>query len=160
MIRRHSAAFYGFIGWLGNTRLVTRIHPIAYRATDGRWFTGSTLGLRQIVLTTTGRHSGQPRDAPLFGFPEGDRMIVVASKNGSDQEPGWVWNLRADPAATVRVGSEIRAVRAYEAAGAERERLWDLVVEAYPGYDLYQERTSRRIPVVVLAPVRRDGVAA
>ena len=102
MIRRHSAAFYGFVGWLGNTRLITRAHPIAYRATGGRWFTGRNLGVLHVVLTTTGRLSG------------------------------------------------------YAAEGAERDRLWRLVVQAYPGYELYQQRTRRQIPVVVLAPASRD----
>ena len=156
MIRRHSAAFYGFVGWLGNTRLITRAHPIAYRATGGRWFTGRNLGVLHVVLTTTGRLSGQSRDAPLFAFPDGDRLLVVASKNGSDREPGWVWNLRSDPLATVRVGREVRIVRGHAAEGAERDRLWRLVVQAYPGYELYQQRTRRQIPVVVLAPASRD----
>ena len=78
--------------------------------------------------------------------------MVVGSKNGSDREPGWVWNLRADPSATVRVGREVRAIRAYEAEGDERDRLWRLAADAYPGYDGYQRRTSRPIPVVVFAP--------
>jgi deazaflavin-dependent oxidoreductase (nitroreductase family) len=152
MTTRHSAGFYGFIGWLGNTRVVTRLHPLAYRLTGGRWFTGRNLGVLHVVLTTTGRHSGKPRDVPLFAFRDGDRIVVVASRNGSDREAAWVWNLRADPAARMRVGREVRDVRAYEAEGEERDRLWRLVIEGYPGYELYQRRTARLIPVVVLEP--------
>ena len=118
----------------------------------GRWFSGRNLGVLHVVLTTTGRHSGRAREAPLFAFPDGDRIVVVGSRNGSDREPGWVWNLRDDPSATVRVAREVRAVRAYEAEGDERDRLWRLAVDGYPGYDLYQRQTSRLIPVVVLAP--------
>src|SRR5690349_16273306 len=123
MTRLHSTRFYGFIGWLGNTRLVTRLHPIAYRVMGGRWFSGRNLGVLHVVLTTTGRQSGRPREAPLFAFPDRDRIVVVGSKNGSDREPGWVWNLRADPAATVRIGRDVRAVHGYEATGDERDRL-------------------------------------
>ncbi|MEO5964506.1 MAG: nitroreductase family deazaflavin-dependent oxidoreductase [Candidatus Limnocylindrales bacterium] len=156
MTTRHSARFYRFIGWLGNTRLITRLHPIAYRLTGGRWFTGSDLGVLHVLLTTTGRHSGTSRDVPLFAIRDGDRLVVVGSKNGSDDEPGWVLNLRADPRARVQVGRDVRPVDSHEAEDEERARLWALVVAAYPGYDLYQRRTARRIPVVVLAPA---GVA-
>ena len=160
MRTRHSPAFYGFIGWLGNTRLVTRLHPVAYRAMGGRWFSGRNLGVLHVVLTTTGRRSEQPREAPLFAFPDGDRIVVVGSRNGSDREPGWVWNIRANPSARVRIGREVRPVHAYEAEGEERARLWHLVVGAYPGYALYQERTARLIPVVVLAPARAEAEVA
>jgi len=152
MTTRHSAGFYRLIGWLGNTRLVTRLHPLVYRVAGGRWFTGRNLGVLHVVLTTTGRPSGRPRDVPLFAFRDGDRIIVVASKNGSDREAAWVWNLRADPAARMRVGREVRDVRAYEAEGEERDRLWRLVTAGYPGYELYQRQTARRIPVIVLEP--------
>jgi deazaflavin-dependent oxidoreductase (nitroreductase family) len=152
MTTRHSPAFYGFIGWLGNTRIVTRLHPVAYRALGGRWFTGSNLGVLHVVLMTHGRRSGRPREAPLFAFRDGKVVVVVASKNGSEHEPGWIWNLRADPAASLRIGSEVLNVRAREAAGDERDRLWRLVVDAYPGYELYQRQTARLIPVVVLEP--------
>lgn len=152
MTTRHSARFYRFIGWLGNTRLVTRLHPFAYRVAGGRWFTGRNLGVLHVVLTTTGRRTGRLRDVPLFAFCDGERIVVVASKNGSDHEAGWVWNLRANPAARMRVGGEVRDVRGYEAAGEERDRLWRLVVEGYPGYELYQRQTARVIPVVVLEP--------
>ena len=152
MTTRHSARLYGFIGWLGNTRVITRIHPYAYRLAGGRWFTGRNLGVLHVVLTTTGRQSGRPRDVPLFAFRDADRIVVVASKNGSDHEPAWVWNLRADPAASVRIGRQVRAVHGHEADGDERDRLWAMVVAAYPGYELYQHQTTRRIPVMVLTP--------
>ena len=151
MADRHSDTYYRFFGTLANTRVVTRLHPMAYKATGGRWLIGRNLGLN-VVLMTTGRQSGQVREAPLLAFEDGDRIVVVASKNGSDREPGWVWNLRADPGARVRVGGEIRVVHAREAEGAERERLWTRAVDLYRGYDLYQAKTARRIPVIVLEP--------
>ena len=157
MTTRHSARFYGFVGWLGNTRLVTRFHPIAYRATGGRWITGSTLGILHIVLTTTGRRTGRRREAPLFAFRDGDRFVVVASKNGSDAEPGWIWNLRANPVAGVRFGRDVIDVRAHEARGEERARLWRTVAAGFPGYELYQQQTARRIPIVVLVPISEEA---
>lgn len=152
MAKRRGDAYYRFFGTLGNSRVVTRLHPVAYRLTGGRGLIGHNLGMLNVVLITTGRQSGQVREAPLLATRDGDRIVLVASKNGADREPGWVWNLRADPQAQVRVGSTVRDVRAYEAEGEERERLWGLAVEAYPGYDLYQGKTARRIPVIVLEP--------
>jgi deazaflavin-dependent oxidoreductase (nitroreductase family) len=148
---RRPDAYYRVFGTLGNSRVVTRLHPVAYRLTGGRWLIGRNL-LLNVVLTTTGRQSGRTRDAPLLAVEDGERLIVVGSKNGADVEPGWVWNLRAQPEALVRVGREVREVRAHEAEGEERERLWRLAAEAYPGYDLYQRKTTRRLPVVVLEP--------
>jgi deazaflavin-dependent oxidoreductase (nitroreductase family) len=152
MAKRRGDAYYRFFGTLGNSRVVTRLHPVAYRITGGRGLIGHNLGMLNVVLVTTGRQSGQVREAPLLATEDGDRIVIVASKNGSDREPGWVWNLRADPEAKVRVGSSVRDVRAYEASGDERERLWARAVEAYRGYDLYQRKTTRRIPVIVLEP--------
>ena len=151
MANRHSDAYYRFFGTLANTRVVTRLHPMAYKVTGGRWLIGRNFGLN-VVLVMTGRQSGQVREAPLLAFEDGDRIVVVASKNGSDREPGWVWNLRADPDARVRVGGVVRDVHAREAEGGERERLWTRAVDLYRGYDLYQAKTARRIPVIVLEP--------
>jgi deazaflavin-dependent oxidoreductase (nitroreductase family) len=151
MARRHSDAYYRFFGAFGNSRVVTRLHPIAYRLTGGRWLIGRNLMLN-VVLTTTGRHSARTREAPLLALEDGDRIVVVGSRNGADRDPDWVWNLRAQPDAHVRVRGAVRDVRAHEADGEERERLWLLAVEAYRGYDLYQRKTARRLPVVVLEP--------
>jgi deazaflavin-dependent oxidoreductase (nitroreductase family) len=152
MAKRRDDAYYRFWGTLGNSRLITRLHPVAYRLTGGRGVIGHNLGMLNVVLITTGRQSGQVREAPLLAFEDGDRIVLVASKNGADREPGWVWNLRADPEAVVRVGSSVREVRAHEAEGEERVRLWARAVEAYRGYDFYQRKTTRRIPVIVLEP--------
>lgn len=81
-------------------------------------------------------------------------MVVIGSNAGGAREPAWVGNLRARPRAQVRIRRELRAVVAFEAAGEERERLWALVVEGYPGCALYAQRATRRIPVVVLEAAR------
>jgi deazaflavin-dependent oxidoreductase (nitroreductase family) len=105
-----------------------------------------------------GRRSGRVREIPLYAFEDGNRLVVIGSNMGQDREPAWVGNLRARPEVCVRVRRELRAVRAREAAGEERERLWRLAAAGYPGYEDYARWTHRRIPVVVLEP--RDGQAA
>jgi proline iminopeptidase len=106
-----------------------------------------------LLLTTTGRKSGERRDVALNYFSDGDSYIVVASYAGEDRDPAWWRNLKANPDAELRVGGRRIRVRAREADGAERERLWTRLVATDPAYAEYQERTKRRLPVVVLEPV-------
>ena len=106
-----------------------------------------------VTLTTTGRRSGQPRTVPLYAWEDGDRLVIVGSWGGSAVDPDWVRNLRADPRATIRKGREVLDVRATEVDAAERERLWALVVDAFPMYAAYQRKTDRIIPLFVLETV-------
>jgi deazaflavin-dependent oxidoreductase (nitroreductase family) len=152
MVKRHSPAMYRLIGIVGTSRIVTRLHPFVYRLTGGRWVFGRNFGVLNVIVVTTGRRTGRTREIPLFGFEDGDRVIVIGSNAGDGHEPAWVGNLRARPSAHLRIGRELRAVVASEADGEERHRLWRLAVDGYPGYALYQHRTTRHIPVVVLAP--------
>ncbi|HET7727207.1 MAG TPA: nitroreductase family deazaflavin-dependent oxidoreductase [Candidatus Limnocylindrales bacterium] len=142
-----------FAGWFGNTRIVTRLHPILYRALGGRGPLAHNLGMLNVILTTTGKSSGQPRDVPLYAFREGERLVVVGSKGGSDREPAWAGNLRANPRASVRVRRDQLEVVAHEAEGEERDRLWALVTAEFPTYVRYQQKTTRRIPLFVLTPI-------
>jgi deazaflavin-dependent oxidoreductase (nitroreductase family) len=107
-----------------------------------------------VTLTTTGRKTGQPRPVTLYAFADGDghRLVVVGSRGGSSRDPAWAWNLRANPRATLRLGEDVREVRAYEAEGDERDRLWQLVSAAFPLYETYRRRTTRTIPLFVLQP--------
>ena len=109
--------------------------------------------LAVLLLTSTGRKSGKSRTNPLLYTRTGDAYVVVASKGGADQHPLWYLNLQANPRAEVTVGRMKRLVRARDAQGEERERLWRAQADVYPGYDNYAEKTSRQIPVVVLEPV-------
>lgn len=124
-------------------------HVRVYRETGGErgyhWH-GATI----LLLTTTGRKSGEPRTMPLIHRTDGDRWVVVASKGGWPHDPIWFLNLQADPNADIEVPGEKVPVRAYVADGEERERLWKLMNEEWPAYDSYQENTDRQIPVVVL----------
>ena len=105
---------------------------------------------KTITLRTTGRRSGEARTVTLYAYPDDDRLVIVGSWGGAARDPAWVRNLAADPAAAVRVDGHERAVRARSAEGAERDRLWTLVCEAFPLYRTYQRKTDRQIPVIVL----------
>jgi F420H(2)-dependent quinone reductase len=134
-------------------RVFGGMHTGVYRLTGGRL--GGKLGRVPILLlTTTGRRSGQPRTQPLSYTRAGEGYAVIASKGGAPVHPLWYLNLQAEPLAEVTVGSEMRTVRARDAGGEERERLWRSLADLFPGYDRYARKTSRRIPVVVLEPVK------
>ena len=103
-----------------------------------------------VRLVTTGRQTGKAREATLYAFEDGERLVIVGSRGGAAKDPAWAVNLRAESRATIRRGSTEQAMRAREATGSERERLWDLVCEAFPLYANYQRRTTRTIPLFVL----------
>ena len=127
------------------------LHQRAYELTGGRW--GHRFGrLQTLLLRTTGRRSGQQRTAALLYHRDGDRLIVVGSKGGSDTPPGWLLNLQAQPDVEVQVGTHRFPARARVATGAEQRRLWPVMTALWPDYERYQAQTGRRIPLVVLEP--------
>jgi deazaflavin-dependent oxidoreductase (nitroreductase family) len=130
------------------------IHRWLYRLSGGR-LGGRIINLPVLLLTTTGRRSGRARTRALTYVPQGDSAVVIASFLGEPRHPDWWLNLRADPRATIQRGGTVTPVRAREAEGDERERLWREVVARAPDYGEYQRRTTRRIPVVVLEPAPR-----
>jgi deazaflavin-dependent oxidoreductase (nitroreductase family) len=131
--------------------LVGEEHVRRYRETDGEvgylWNGAPTL-----LLTTRGRSSGQPRTSALIFGRDGDDYLVVASMGGAPQHPMWYRNLLADPRAEIQVKGQRLAVDARTAEETEKARLWDIMVGVWPNYDVYQTRTERVIPVVVLTP--------
>jgi deazaflavin-dependent oxidoreductase (nitroreductase family) len=126
-------------------------HTALYRRTGGR-IGGRFRGAPCLLLTVTGRRSGQPRTAPLMYGRDGEDYIIVASKGGMDTSPAWWLNLRSNPTAEVEVGAEHHRVIAEQVEGDDRERLWRVMTQIYPTYDAYQRKTSRVIPVVRLRP--------
>jgi deazaflavin-dependent oxidoreductase (nitroreductase family) len=126
-------------------------HVRVYRETGGErgynWRKGTTI----LLLTTTGRSSGQERTTPLIHRADDDRWVIVASKGGAPDHPGWFKNLEKDPEVEIQVKDEVIPVRASVAQGEERERLWSDMAEVWPDYDDYQKKTDRQIPVVVLS---------
>ena len=122
-----------------------------YRA-NGGVLSGRFAGARMLLLTTVGRHSGEPRTVPLAYSTDGDRYVVAGSFGGRDVDPAWVANLRADPTATVEVGSDrFEAEVTVHDDGPERDRLFAAHAAAMPAFAGYQEKTTRTIPMVVLA---------
>jgi deazaflavin-dependent oxidoreductase (nitroreductase family) len=114
---------------------------------------GTTLrdtGLPVIIVTHIGKKTGAIRKTPLMRVKEGDSYVLVGSQGGAPTDPAWVHNLRASPDVEIRDETVVRAMRVREVEDeAERSRLWQLAVAAFPPYAEYQERTARRIPVFI-----------
>jgi deazaflavin-dependent oxidoreductase (nitroreductase family) len=125
-------------------------HVRRYRETGGDvghiWRNGSKI----LLLTTEGRNSGEPRTSPLIYENAGDDYVIVASKGGAPEHPGWYRNLAKQPQVEVQVLDDVFAAQARTATGEERERLWKLAALQWPAYDDYAKKTYREIPVVVL----------
>src|SRR5829696_7748066 len=122
-------------------------HVDRYRATDGEegheW-----QGTQALLLTTTGRKSGEQRTTPLIYGRSGDDYLVVASKGGADTPPAWYLNLQANPQVEIQVKSDTMRVTARDADDGEKPELWKTMTAEWPQYDEYQEKTDRPIPVV------------
>jgi len=120
-----------------------------FRANGGK-VGGQFAGAPLLVLTTTGAKTGKQRTHPLVYLPDGDRLIVFASKGGAPTSPDWYHNLVAHQTATVEVGNESFDVKATELTGEARDRIFAKQAELMPGFAEYQEKTTRTIPVVAL----------
>jgi deazaflavin-dependent oxidoreductase (nitroreductase family) len=103
-----------------------------------------------LLLTTTGRRSGQPRTNPVVYTTDNGRYVIIASKGGAPTNPDWFHNLRANPEVIVEIGGETFPARATVPEGAERDRLFTRMVDQMPGFGEYQTMTTRQIPVVLL----------
>lgn len=121
-------------------RGLSRLHVLLHRLT--RW-----IGDPTCLVTMTGARSGRSRTIPLVGIPHGEDVILVASQGGAPTHPAWYYNLVAEPEIIVQSGGRRRRLRARLVTGEERARLWPACVEHYAGYEEYQRRTTREIPV-------------
>ncbi|RZK01961.1 MAG: nitroreductase family deazaflavin-dependent oxidoreductase [Novosphingobium sp.] len=131
--------------------LIGEEHVRQYRETDGEigyMWNGATA----CLLTTKGRKSGEDRTIAIIFKQVGDRYAIIASKGGAPTHPAWYLNVEADPSVTMQIKGEKFAGRARTAEGAERDELWAASLEQWPNYDVYQSRTDRKIPVVVVEP--------
>lgn len=132
-------------------RMVGKLNAPVYRLTGGR--VGGKVGKGPVLLlTTTGRKSGQKRTAPVVYLADGDRFVVINTNAGNAKVPAWSLNLRADPDAEVEVGRRRTQVRARLAEGEERDDLWRRHMEQYSGWDYYESKLDREIGVFVLEP--------
>ena len=135
-------------------KIFTGVHKALYRTSGGR--VGGKLMIDDkekgqiVILTTTGRKSGRKRSTPLIAVDHPMGWVITASNSGHHHAPDWYHNLRAEPTATLQVGSESHTVRSREMNGEERDQLWNELVHAYNDYTTYQEVTEREIPVLVL----------
>jgi deazaflavin-dependent oxidoreductase (nitroreductase family) len=129
-----------------------QVHTVAYRATRGLVGHRVPFAPPMLLLDHVGAKSGKRRTTPLVYMRDGDDYVLVASKGGNPKNPAWFHNLRANPETTVQVGSRRFNVRAKVASPQKRTALWPKVVEHYGGYGEYQERTERKIPLVILEP--------
>jgi deazaflavin-dependent oxidoreductase (nitroreductase family) len=131
---------------------LTRLHTLAYRLSGGLLGSRIPGGPPMLLLDHVGAKSAKKRTTPLVYLEDGENVVVVASKGGSPRHPAWFHNLRANPETIVQVGSRRIPVTARVATAKQHSRLWPRVVALYRGYELYQRRTSRRIPLVILEP--------
>lgn len=129
-------------------------HVRRYEETDGEIGHDWEKGAPVLILTTTGRKTGQERKfALIYQEVDGD-YVVVASKGGADSHPGWYLNLVANPVVKVQVKADKFEAKARTAGAAEKAQLWPKMVAVWPDYDEYKKKTDRDIPVVVLTPLR------
>jgi deazaflavin-dependent oxidoreductase (nitroreductase family) len=143
----------GRISWLPKyLRYIVAVDKAIHRVTRGRFGLLAVAGLPQVMLTVRGRRSGVPRTTPLLCTPYDGSFVVAGSNWGAPKLPVWVLNLRANPDAEVLHKGRHIPVHAREVTGPERERLWRVMVQGWPNYEKYAERTDRVIPVFELAP--------
>lgn len=146
---------------MANVRFLIRVfslaHRVLYRASGG--FVGG-FGAKVLLLTTAGRKSGKSRTIPLLYRANDSGWAVVASNGGDVRHPAWWLNLKANPVATIQVRRALQRVRAREASESEKRDLWPRFVKMHSGYQTYQQRTKRKIPVVILEPETNGGVSS
>jgi deazaflavin-dependent oxidoreductase (nitroreductase family) len=150
-----------FVDWLSGTALFATVAPkivpradrFLFRVTGGRFMTAKAL-MPGLMLTTTGHRSGQPREAPLACMPEdGGSFLVVGSNFGRTHHPAWTTNLLANPHATIGYGRRTIPVVASLLDDSQRAEVWGRLVEAFPNFDEYQDRSGRSLRVFRLTPV-------
>jgi F420H(2)-dependent quinone reductase len=135
-----------FLKWM------SRINTFMYRRGGGEGLGTTFQKIPVALLTTTGRKSGQPRVSPLYFLRDGDRVIVAASRNGTDKNPMWYLNLKANAEVSVQIKKEVLDLTARDATDDERATYWPQLVKMYPTYEDYQSWTDRKIPIVICEP--------
>jgi deazaflavin-dependent oxidoreductase (nitroreductase family) len=131
--------------------LASQANVVLYRLSGGR-LGGKMEDLPVLLLEHTGRKSGKVRTAPLLYLEDGSDLVIVASRGGSDETPAWWLNLQSKPRVAVEIKGTRRDVVARVATDEERARLWPELVRGYKHYEVYQQRTQRKIPVIILSP--------
>jgi F420H(2)-dependent quinone reductase len=138
--------------WKRLLRMVDTLVVWVYRMCGGRWMGYFPPGASICLLATRGRKSGRRRTVPLLFLANGDDLVVVASRGGAAQRPGWYFNLVADPSAEVQVGRRRLTIMARTVSAEEKAALWPRLMAIYPRYEVYERRTARSLPLVRLSP--------
>jgi len=133
-------------------KLILKVMVFLYNVSGGR--IGGKMGKAPVLLlTTTGRKTGKQRTLPLIYIMDGSAYVITASAGGADKHPGWFFNIRSNPQATIQVKDAHIKVKAEVAGQEKKSELWARLVEVAPNFAGYQKRTSREIPMVILHPV-------
>jgi deazaflavin-dependent oxidoreductase (nitroreductase family) len=133
-------------------KVMNLTHKAVLRVTGGRW-PNTLFGMPGVELQTIGRKSGEPRTTMLTSpIHDESRVVLIASKGGDYRDPQWYRNLTANPDVQITMNGETRAMRARTASPDEKAAMWPEIVAAYKGYDGYQKKASRDIPVVICEP--------
>ena len=135
----------------------TRLQVYVYRRSGGRWM-ATMRGMPLLIMITVGKKSGKKRETPVMYLRHGANYVVTASNAGSDSNPGWYVNLRAQPTATLEVSGNTLQATWRVAAGEERALIWAELVSKAPFFDDYRSKTTREIPIVILTPVDNGNV--
>lgn len=133
-------------------RIVPPLDKVLYKVSGGRIGTMSASGLPGLLLTTTGRKTGQPRSVPLLYVPHEGRYYLTGSNWGGQSHPAWSGNLMANPEATLTIRGKKIQVTARLLDGEERERMWPVLLTTWPVFDTYTERSGRELRVFELVP--------
>ncbi len=135
--------------------ILHQVDAIALKLTKGRHTITEIVGLPIIQLTTMGAKTGQLRTMPLVSLIDGEKIALIGSNFGRKHNPGWYYNLMANPKCTVHFSGRTGEFMARPAEGDEREKYWQMAISYYKGYDLYKFRASHRvIPVMILEPLK------
>jgi deazaflavin-dependent oxidoreductase (nitroreductase family) len=141
------------MSWLFSKTL-HHIDAAVYKVTRGRkTFAAVAAGLPVCMLTTTGAKTGRARTVPLLAIPDGAGLVLIGSNYGRTFAPGWTYNLRANPKASVELGGKRMEMTATEVKGPERDELYARGVEIYPGWAVYKTRANREIPIFRLTKI-------
>jgi deazaflavin-dependent oxidoreductase (nitroreductase family) len=131
--------------------LIGAEHARVYAETNGEvgyMWNGAPI----LLLTTIGRRSGLPRTIPIIFGTDGDRILLIGSVGGAPKHPDWYFNIQANPKVTIQIKDRVFNATARDATGEEKPRLWKIMTEIWPNYDVYTTRTTRVIPLVVFTP--------
>jgi deazaflavin-dependent oxidoreductase (nitroreductase family) len=134
-------------------KVLLSVYIFLYRLTNGA-IGGRMAGLNVLLLTTTGRKTGQPRTTPLGYFKDDNNFVIIASNAGAEKNPAWFYNLKSNPQVNIQIGNKQLAARADIADTEKRKQLWADLVKMAPTYGRYEQRTKREIPLVILQPVQ------